>query len=265
VTAVALLAVAAAVLLWTDGREERRRWVRGRAAGAVRPAAAGLPVPALAAGAAAAVTAAVSTLLVAGLAAVLAAVAARAVLAHRRAGRLDDRLRSLIEGLAALGAELRSGRPLTVATEAAVAACGDTAGGRALARAVRAAGSPAPAGPTPPDDVLADALRRISAAVRLSTRTGCSLAAVLGAVEDDLRARRRLRQELRAATAGPAASATVLASLPAVGLAMGSGVGADPWHVLTATGTGQVLLVAGVALELAGLAWTQRLVGRALR
>jgi tight adherence protein B len=45
---------------------------------------------------------------------------------------------------------------------------------------------------------------------------------------------------------------------------MGSGVGADPWGVLTTTATGQVLLVAGVALELAGLAWTGRLVRRVL-
>jgi tight adherence protein B len=57
----------------------------------------------------------------------------------------------------------------------------------------------------------------------------------------------------------------VLAGLPLLGLAMGSGVGADPWQVLTTTGTGQVLLVAGVALELAGLAWTRRLVRRAVR
>jgi tight adherence protein B len=113
--------------------------------------------------------------------------------------------------------------------------------------------------------VLADALQRISAAVRLSTRTGCSLAGVLAAVEDDLRARRRSREELRAATAGPGASAMVLAGLPALGLAMGSGVGADPWRVLTTTGTGQVLLVAGVALELTGLAWSRRLIRRAVR
>jgi tight adherence protein B len=46
---------------------------------------------------------------------------------------------------------------------------------------------------------------------------------------------------------------------------MGSGVGADPWQVLTTTGTGQVLLVAGVGLELAGLTWSRRLVQRALR
>jgi tight adherence protein B len=45
---------------------------------------------------------------------------------------------------------------------------------------------------------------------------------------------------------------------------MGHGVGADPWSVLTRTGTGQILLVAGVALEAAGLAWSRRLVARAV-
>jgi tight adherence protein B len=46
---------------------------------------------------------------------------------------------------------------------------------------------------------------------------------------------------------------------------MGSGVGADPWHVLTATGAGQLLLALGVGLELTGIAWSARLTNRALR
>jgi tight adherence protein B len=46
---------------------------------------------------------------------------------------------------------------------------------------------------------------------------------------------------------------------------MGSGIGADPWHVLTRTPIGQVLLVAGVGLEIAGLAWSRRLVARVVR
>ena len=112
---------------------------------------------------------------------------------------------------------------------------------------------------------LGDALARIAAAVRLSGRTGCSLAAVAGAVEDDLRARHRLRQELRTATAAPQASAALLAGLPVLGLVMGHGIGADPWGVLTGTGAGQFLLVAGVVLEGTGLAWSRRLVTRALR
>jgi tight adherence protein B len=109
------------------------------------------------------------------------------------------------------------------------------------------------------------ALQRLAAAVRLSTRTGASLADVVTALEDDLRARERHAMELRSAVAGPRASALLLAGLPVLGLAMGSGVGADPWHVLTRTGTGQVLLVAGVALEVAGVVWSHRLVARVTR
>jgi tight adherence protein B len=263
VISAALLAVAAAVLLWPDRRAERRRWLADRPERSVRrPAVEGLPVPALAAGAAALLGATASTPLVAVLGAVLAAVAARAWRGRQRAARLRVRLLALTDGLGALAAELRSGRPLTTATDAAVAACGDEPTGRALARAVRA---PASAPPASDDGVPTEALERISAAVLLSTRTGCSLAGVLGAVEDDLRARRRHHDELRAATAGPGASAMLLAGLPALGLAMGSGVGADPWRVLTATGTGQVLLVLGVTLELVGLAWSRRLVGGAIR
>ena len=266
-TTGALLAAALAILSWPDRRAEQRSRL-GSPAGQwsrLRPSVDGVPLTMLAAGTAATLAAAVSTTLVAFLAAVLAAVAARAWQGRRRADRLGARLRALTDGLGALAAELRSGRPLSAATDAAVVACGDEEGGRALTLAVcaPAAGPSEPAGPE--EAVLADALGRISAAVVLSTRTGCSLAGVLSAVEDDLRARRRHRDELRAATAGPAASALVLAGLPLLGLAMGSGVGADPWSVLTTTGTGQVLLVAGVALELAGLAWSRRLVRRAVR
>jgi tight adherence protein B len=216
----------------------------------------------VAAGAAALVAAAISTALVALVAAILAAVAARAWQARHRADHTGRQLDGLTEGLGALAAELRSGRSLAAATDAAVAACASEECGRLLAGAVRAP-APAPAGTGPSE--LPEALGRISAAVLLSTRTGCSLAGVLAAVEDDLRARRRHRAELRSATAGPGASAMVLAGLPVLGLAMGSGVGADPWRVLTTTGSGQMLLVAGVALELAGLAWSRRLIQRVVR
>ena len=122
---------------------------------------------------------------------------------------------------------------------------GTRTAGRSLVRAVRTP----EAAPAEAPGEIGDALARIAAATRLSTRTGCSLAAVATAVEDDLRARARHRAELRAATAGPRASAVVLAGLPVLGLLMGSGVGADPWRVLTTTAAGQALLVGGVALE----------------
>ncbi|MDT0277523.1 type II secretion system F family protein [Blastococcus goldschmidtiae] len=256
-----LLAATAALLLWPDRRATGR--LPGRDTG--RPPSGGTtaagPPTALVAVLAAGAGAAVSTPLVAALAAVAAVAGARAWAGRRAAARNDAGLRGLADGLGALAAELRSGRSLAVAAAAAGSACGDAQAGRLLARAVQA--PEVPVRESPGD--LADAVGRIAAATRLSMRTGCSLAAVAIAVEDDLRARARHRAELRAATAGPRASAAVLAGLPLLGLLMGSGVGADPWRVLTTTGVGQVLLVGGVALEAVGLAWSHRLVQRALR
>jgi tight adherence protein B len=268
----ALLSAALAVLLWPDRRAERwRRAARlgfspvGRLPRVPRldePA-----VPLLAAAGAVGMAALMSTPLVALVAGIAALVGARSWMAARRDRVEEGRLTGLAEGLGALAAELRGGRPLEAATTAAVAACATAESGRALARAVRipAPGFRSPSSPSGADDAVGAALDRLSAAVLLTTRTGCSLADVVGAVDDDLRARRRQRQELRSATAASRASAMLLAGLPLLGLAMGSGIGADPWQVLTTTGSGQVLLVAGAAFELAGLAWSRRLVQRVLR
>ncbi len=259
-----LLLLSAALLLGPGPaalRRERRRSLDWRADTAPRLPAA-VPLPVVAAAVAAAVAGLVSTPLVAGLAGGCAALAARAELRRRTGSQEEARLAALVEALTALGAELRSGRSLDEATRAAVAACADDDSGRALARAVRV---PEDGAGRAGDDELGRALGRVAAAARLSARTGCSLTAVVGAVEDDLRARSQQRLELRSATAGAQASAALLAGLPVLGLVMGGGVGADPWRVLTTTGTGQVLLVAGVGLEVAGLAWSARLVRRAVR
>jgi tight adherence protein B len=219
-----------------------------------------LPLPPAVAAIAALCGALICTPLVAVLGGAAAFVGTRSWLSARGDRRADGRLRSLADGLGALAADLRGGRSLEAAVDAAAVACADDECGRALRTALRAPGAP-PAGSA--DPVLADAFARIGAAVVLSTRTGCSLASVAAAVEDDLRARHRLRLELRAATAAPRASAALLAGLPLLGLAMGSGIGAGPWGVLTGTGVGQILLVAGVGLEAAGLAWSRRLIARA--
>jgi tight adherence protein B len=262
-----LSVAAVAVLLWPDRRaraRQRLRFIGGRRTAGGRSAVrlGELPVPTTAAVISGAAAAVLSTPLVAGLAAGAAFLGARSWLARRAERRVERRLASLTEGLGALAADLRSGHPLEAATAAAVEACADMESAAALARALRASdAAPAPG----QDEELTAALRRISAGVRLSARTGCSLAAVTAAVEDDLRARHRLGLELRTATAGPRASAMLLAGLPVLGLAMGSGVGADPWRVLTTTATGQVLMIVGTALELVGLSWSGHLVRRALR
>jgi tight adherence protein B len=45
---------------------------------------------------------------------------------------------------------------------------------------------------------------------------------------------------------------------------MGMGMGAHPVQVLLQTRTGQIVLVAGIALDLAGLLWTLTLTQRAM-
>jgi tight adherence protein B len=254
-----LLLLAGALVVWPVRRGAGRLAARSGPPSWVTR----LPVPATAAVLAGAGALVVSTPLVSALAAGGAAAAVVARGRARRAEAEEERLAVLTEALSALAAELRSGRPLEEAATAAGAACGDPAGAEAVVRAVRAPGSlPVPG---PGAGAWDAAVARLAAAVRLSVRTGCSLAAVVGAVEDDLRARRRHRLELRSALAGPRASAALLAGLPVLALLMGSGIGADPWRVLTTTGTGQVLLVLGTALEGAGLAWSARLVARVAR
>jgi Flp pilus assembly protein TadB len=262
----ALVASALALLAWPGAASRRRERLR-RLAGGPRPAAAwsaaGAPAawPVLAGLAGLAAGALAGPPLVAVLVGAVAAGAARAVARQRDRRREEQSLDALADALAALAAELRSGRPLEAATASAVAVVPDADAAREYARALRAP----EAVPSGASSELGRAHERLAAAVRLSTRTGCSLAAVAGAVEDDLRARGRQREELRSVTAGPRASAALLAGLPLLALAMGGGIGARPWAVLTTTVVGQGLLVAGVALEAAGLVWSARLVRRALR
>ena len=261
---VGLVGGAVSVLLWPDTRTLRRHRAARVAQGSTRspwpPAIAPTALPWLAALAALTAGAMLSTPLVAVLTGCCVALAARAWNRRRRTAGEDAALDALPDALAALAAELRSGRSLQDAIGTAAAGCADDSCGRSLVESIqRPTGSGSPGA-----GELVRALDRLASAVALSARTGCSLTAVVGAVEDDLRARHRHRLELRSATAGPRASAALLAGLPLLGLAMGSGIGADPWRVLTTTGTGQALLVAGVALEVGGMAWCSRLVRRAL-
>jgi tight adherence protein B len=217
--------------------------------------------PGVAGGIAAVLGAACSTPLVAALAGGCAFAAVRADRQRRCRSREERRMEALVEALAAVAADLRIGRTVQTAAATAARACPDAASGEALTRALRVPDVPVD---RRIDGPVGEAVDRLAAAVRVSGRTGCSLASLIAAVEDDLRARLRQRQDLRSALAGSRASAALLAALPLLGLAMGSGVGADPWHVLTATGAGQALLIAGVSLEAAGLAWSARLVRRAV-
>jgi tight adherence protein B len=97
----------------------------------------------------------------------------------------------------------------------------------------------------------------------LSERSGAPVATVLDRLEDDLRARTRRRQAVATELAGARSTAALLAGLPALGVALGAAMGSTPLAVLFGTTTGQLALVAGVALDSAGVLWTARIVSAA--
>lgn len=107
-------------------------------------------------------------------------------------------------------------------------------------------------------------LRRLAAAWALSERHGIPLAEVLAGVQGDLRWRARFGSSVLAELAGPRATATVLTGLPVLGLGLGQLLGADPLGVLRSGMTGQGMLVLGVGLSMAGNAWTERILGKAV-
>ena len=107
-------------------------------------------------------------------------------------------------------------------------------------------------------------LRRVADAWALAERHGIPLAELLAGAQSDIRWRVGYAARVRAQLAGPRATATVLTALPALGLVLGQLVGADPVGVLRDGLLGQVLLVVGVALTAAGMAWVEHILRTAV-
>jgi tight adherence protein B len=168
-------------------------------------------------------------------------------LADRERRRVARQARArALDALGVLAAELRAGLP-PVAAEASVV-------GFALRGAPLVAASPHD-GPAPTDSLAA----RAAAAVSLAESTGAPLADLLERMEADARASDRAAAVAHAQSAGARATAWLLAGLPVAGLALGYGIGADPLRVLLHTPVGAGCALAAMALQLAGLAWSNRL------
>lgn len=84
---------------------------------------------------------------------------------------------------------------------------------------------------------------------------------------EQARARLTVRARHRSATAaslqGPQATAVILSALPLAGIALGSGMGANPLGLLLSGGLGGTLLVTGVSLICGGLLVSRALIARA--
>lgn len=105
----------------------------------------------------------------------------------------------------------------------------------------------------------------VGAATRLAERTGAPLADLLERIEADTRAMDRGQAAAAAQAAGARATAWLLAGLPVGGIALGYAIGTDPLDVLLHTTIGAACAIGAVLLQVAGLAWADRLAGAGSR
>ena len=183
----------------------------------------------------------------------------RAAAANHASSRTRTETRQFCSALAD---EVRSGSPAGLALRRAASEAGT------LGAEVTAGLGPAAADHNEPIPVLrrlarqpgAEALARVAACWAVSQTSGGSLAPALRRLVAGLDADDSLRQETAAQLAGPRTTAGLLALLPAGGLFLGAGLGADPFDVLLHTPYGWACALGGGALDVAGLLWTRRIV-----
>jgi tight adherence protein B len=177
-----------------------------------------------------------------------------------RQRRADARgRRATLEACDVMVSELRAGRPLPFALaqaaeqQPALAPAARTAelGGDVVGVLRRLSGLPGHGG-----------LRLVAAAWQVGQGAGSGLAATLARVADGLRADEGLHAEVEAALAPARSTARLLAVLPVFGLALGAGLGGDPVAFLLGGAAGNLLLLGGAVLALAGLVWVEHIARR---
>lgn len=113
---------------------------------------------------------------------------------------------------------------------------------------------------TATDDPVCRRIRnRLEATVHITETTGAPTSRLLDQLAEDLRAEARVTTTLTTNTAGILASARLLAALPVAGLALGQALGTRPLETLLHTPVGAGCTAIAVALQLAGLAWSRRI------
>ena len=217
----------------------------------------GLPVPVLA-GAMVLVT-------LGPVAAAVAVAGAQLGATSWRGRRTDAATRSeragAIEALTALAGDLRAGRsPAEALAEASTIGTGGVRQALTGAAAAARLGGDVPGALLSVASAAPDVLRGLAACWSVCSVAGSGLATGVDRLAAGLRTAEAQRVRLDAELAGPRATAALLAGLPLAGLLMAGALGADPLRVLLHTPLGVTCLVAGLALDLLGLAWTRRMV-----
>ncbi|PNG16116.1 hypothetical protein C1J00_43780, partial [Streptomyces cahuitamycinicus] len=170
----------------------------------------------------------------------------RARLAGRARRDRERRADAVVALCGALAGEVRAGRQPGEALLRSARDCGGLADAQATVLAAARFGGDVPdALATAARQAGAEGLRGLAACWRVAVDQGAGLAAGLDRLAAALRAERDQRSDLRAQLAGARATAVMLAGLPALGLLIGTALGAEPLHVLLHTGAGLGCLTAG--------------------
>ncbi|GFG74161.1 type II secretion system F family protein [Mycobacterium botniense] len=106
---------------------------------------------------------------------------------------------------------------------------------------------------------------RLAVCWQLACNHGLAISTVMRTAQHDIGERRRFSARVSAGMAGARTTAVILATLPALGVALGQLIGAHPLRFLLGGHAGGWLLVVGLTLTCAGLLWSDRITDRVAR
>lgn len=180
---------------------------------------------------------------------------------RRRENRCEGK--SLAGALEVLAGELRVGshpvRAFAVAAEESAGVVGSSLASLA-ARARLGADVAAGLQATARRSSVPQYWTRVTVCWQLATDHGLPVAMLVQAASRDITHRRRFVDRVDAGLSGARATAAVLACLPVLGMLLGQLLGAQPLRFLL--GGGGWVLAAGVALQCAGILWSDRITDR---